>query len=199
MSNTSATGGYLVPSSNGSLPGGLTLNQFIQTVLVGVSGITGSLVRPRWQAAPPANPDLSVNWIAFGVTAIAPDANAYTQLNVGGASAKLQRQELLEVQCAFYGPSAMEIAGQVRDAFQLQQNLEALQAGNVTFAYTGDAQHIPDLVNERWIDRVEMSIFLRRQRDRTYPVLQVNSAEGTIHAASGEEEYLVPWSVEEES
>ncbi len=193
--NTSATGGYLTPTASQGLPGGLTLTQFIQTVLVALSGIDGTLVRPKWQLNPPKSPDAGVDWLAFAIVEQTPDQNAYVGMKVvsGQGVSDFQRQERLEIQCGFYGPNAMDKAALVRDGFQIQQNVEALRAANMGYAEIAPARRLPDLVHERWIDRVEQTLFLRRQVQRTYPVLSLLNANGTIHTVLGNEAYLLNW------
>lgn len=188
---------YLLPSSTVPVPRGLTLTQFIQTILVGVSGITGPLVRPMWQTDPPKNPDIDVNWLAFGIALSAPDANAYLGVKPDGSS-QMQRHEKLEIPLSIYGPEDMETAGLIRDGFQIPQNLESLRSANMGFVEVTEARRVPDLVNERFINRVVMSVFLRRQIVRTYSIPTVLSATGTIHTVLGDEEYLLEWDTENE-
>jgi len=163
---------YLQPATTVPLPRHLNLNQFIQTVLVGVSAFDGTLVRPNWQIAPPKNPDLPVNWIAFGIVDSAPDANGYLDADADGATI-YQRHETLEVACSIYGPDAMETYGLIRDGFQIPNNREALSAANMGFVEVTKGMHVPDLINERFINRVVTSIFLRRQIQRTYPIVTI--------------------------
>lgn len=198
MSNTSATGGYLLPSSTTPLPGGLNLSQFIQTVLVGISGLTGTLVRPRWQINPPKQPNIEVNWLAYAVLQYQPNDNAYVWIDEDENTVS-QRHEELKIPCAFYGPDAAEYAGIVRDGFQIQQNLEALTLANMGYISTGQMIHVPDLVNERWVERIEMEVNLRREIQRVYPILPLVSARGTIHTVLGDDDYSFEWQTPEET
>lgn len=192
MSNTSATGGYLVPATSEGLPGGLTLTQFIQSVIVGVSGYAGTLVRPKWQVAPPKQPDIGTDWIAFGIQSTIPDQNAYVGMDVD-ENTVFQRQESIEIQVAFYGPNSQENISAFRDGFQIQQNLEALNLANMGYRSITPAIRGPDLVNERWVDRYEMSLFLTRQVQRTYPILSFVSAAGIIHTVVDGEALDINW------
>ncbi len=195
MRRRGAVVSYILPISTEPLPLGLTLTQFIQTVVVGISGLPGPLVRPMWQPEPPKQPDLSTNWMAIGIAVAAPDANSYVDVNSDGATIS-QRHETLEVACSIYGPDGLEIAGLLRDGFQIPTNLEALRTANMGFVEVSPARHVPDLVNERFINRVVMSIFLRREIQRVYPILTLVSASGRKHTVVGDEEYLLNWSTQ---
>jgi hypothetical protein len=188
---------YIQPSSSSKLPGRppLSLTQFIQTVMVGISNIPGQLVRPKWQIVPPTQPDLDVNWMAFGVSASVPDANAFIGVMQDGRI-QTQRHETLEIGCSIYGPDAMEIAGLIRDGFQIPQNLESLRSASMGFVEVSPARHLPELINERFFNRVEMVVVLRREIQRVYPIVTILSATGTIHTVLGNEEYLLEWETE---
>lgn len=194
----SASGGYLKPAPGGStppFPRSLSLTQFLQTVVVGVSGVDGTLVRPNWQIAPPKQPDIDVNWIAFGVNQLTPDTFAYVGMDGAGVTTT-QRQEGVEVGLSIYGPEGLEIAGLIIDGLQIPQNLEALRAVNMGFQESTQPRQVPDLVNERWVPRVQLNLIFRRQITRTYPIVSILSASGRIHTVVGNEEYLLDWSTE---
>jgi hypothetical protein len=150
-------------------------------MFVGLSGLPGNLVRPSWQPNPPEQPDIYTNWMAFGVTSITPDAYAFSGFNQSNVNTT-QRHEDLKIKCSFYGPESESLSSQVRDGFQIQQNLAALNAANMGFTSTSEAMHLPDFVNERWIDRFEMYVFLKREVIRTYPILSFVSASGILEA-----------------
>jgi hypothetical protein len=177
----SATGGYLQPASSAPFPGNLTFEQFIQQVFVGISGLPGDLVRDKWQPNPPKQPDLYINWLAIGIQEEGADTFAYNSVDQNGNN-QFMRMEAITVQCSFYGPDALKYGRLVRDGFQIGQNRETLQAAKMDFVSTSTMTRAPDLVNERWINRWEMSVFLRAEVLRVYPILDFVSAEGTLYA-----------------
>lgn len=189
---------YVQPKPGGStpkFPRDLNLTQFIQTVIVGVSDLDGTMVRPKWQVAPPKQPDIDQNWIGFGVDLLTPDTYQFLGMDGAGVTTT-QRQEGVEVGLSIYGPSGLEIAGLIIDGLQIPQNLEALRAANMGFQESSQPRQVPDLVNERWIARVELGLKFRRQITRTYPIVSILSATGRIHSVVGNEQYLLDWSTE---
>lgn len=194
---------YIRPQSTQALSGELTLTQFIQTVLVGISGFSGTLVRPKWQAEPPKNPpSIDTNWLAFGIDIATPNDNSFVWTADGdtvGTSIQSQRHEALEVGLSIYGPDALENYGILRDGFQIPQNLQALTSAKMGFVEILPARKIPDLVNGRYYNRVETSIMLRRAVVRTYAVPSLLSAEGIIYAPiAGDTDHTIAWDTENE-
>ncbi len=74
MSNDSASGGYLLPQDGTpTLEPDDPFDTLIQSIVVGVTGMPGDLVRPRWQPVPLAEPEPGTDWCAIGVTGEDPD------------------------------------------------------------------------------------------------------------------------------
>lgn len=190
MGNSSHVG-YLT-----TVPQVLNVTQFIQTVIVGITGVKGQLVRAKWQLNPIEQPDVNTNWIAFQITNNIADANAAVQTDKDG-NTNLERSESLEVSCSIYGPNCYEIAGQLRDGFQIQQNLAALRAAKMGFTAVSQLSRSPDLVNERWVDRIEMSIVLTRRIQRDYPILTFSSSKGSIKVVLQDGVNTIDWNAEQ--
>lgn len=186
---------YILPSSTTPVSGKLTLTQFIQTVMVGVSGLPGPLVRPKWQPEAPKQPDILTNWMAIGIDVASPDANAWLGVN-SDTTSQMQRHELLDISCSIYGPEALETYRLIRDGFQVPQNREALFHANMGFVEISPGRKIPDLVHERWVNRIETNVFLQREIQRVYSVPTLQSAEGVIHTVLGGEDYLLDWTTQ---
>lgn len=201
MSNDSSSGGYLLPSASEPLPGGLTLEQFIQSVIVGVTGFAGNLVRPLWQLAPPKNPDIPVDWISFGVRIDKKDSYAYTSETAGdddNPATYFQRQEQLTIPVRFYGPSAMSNASLLQDGLQIPQNLEALQLASMGYKDVTEIMHNPEMINERFFNRCDFDIILVRQVVRTYPILSFASASGSVHTVIAGQDVIDEFDVQPE-
>jgi hypothetical protein len=180
MSNTSATGGYLQQVA-GPLEG-LDLRRFIGTVLVGVSGFDPKMVRPAWQQNPPPIPGIDENWMAFGITARRADNDPYQVEKDDGNRTLMLRHEELDIMLAFYGPDCLQKAAEVREGFELTQNTESLLLAGMAYIDLSDIIHAPELVNDRYIDRADTTLTIRREVRREYRILNFVSAYGAIHA-----------------
>lgn len=183
---------YLRPNFTDEPPLGLTLEQFIQTVLVGMTGIDGTLVRAKWQPEPPKQPDIMVNWLAFAISTTTPDANGFLGVTKTGR-VQYQRHETLDISCSIYGPNAYDTMRLIRDGFQVPQNFDNLRVANMGFVEVGQGIHMPELINERWFNRFEVSVVLRRETQRFYPVLTFLSAHGTIYSTIEGGDIAIPW------
>lgn len=187
MSNNSASGGYLLPTTL-PLPGGLTLLQFLQQVIVNLTGLPSTMVRPKWQAEPPKEPpEPTINWCAFGIIESDPDANAYIEGDANESS--FQRHENLQLICSFYGPSSNENAALLRDSFQISQNRDVLSQGNIGFTTVGRSTFVPEFINNRWFPRTDIDVFLLRRVIRTVAIVPFESAKGIIET----ETIVIPW------
>ena len=83
-----------------------------------------------------------------------------------------------------------------RDGFQIQQNLEALRLANMGFNGISPAIRGPDLLNQRWVDRWEMTLTLVRTVQRVYPILLFASVAGTINTILENNEVSLPFNTE---
>jgi hypothetical protein len=179
MPNDSSTSGYLVPSSTAPAMDA-ALDAVFQTLIVGLTGLPGNMVRPRWQPTPPQEPCATDNWAAIGVTQITPDAGPSISHSEAGDT--LKRHEVIEVMASFYGPAGQQNATLARDGIGVPQNMEALNALSIGLADVGVLRSVPELVNTQWRRRYDFTITLRRQVVRTYPILDIASSESVITA-----------------
>lgn len=190
MVNNSATGGYITPNAGPPTPlEDAALENFFQAVIVGLTGLPGNMVFPRWQATPPLIPPITSAWASVGIIEAPADTYAYEihdpAANGGAGQSYLARNEQLGVLCSFYGPSARGLAGVVRDGLQIGQNREALQLAGMTMTDCGDTLSVPALINNQWYSRIDMTVRFRRAVVRTYPILNLLSASISLAAQPG--------------
>jgi hypothetical protein len=190
--NDSSTGGVLSPLPNPAPTplAGLALNDFIQAWVVGITGLAGNLVRPRWQPEPPIIPDAAVAWCAIGIASRRGDTFPFVGHDGDGNGLdQIIRNEELDLLCSFYdlGTNGMadQFAELMRDGAVIAQNRAVLQAQNFDLGFVGDLTIVPSLLKSRWLYRVDLPIQVRRQVVRQYPVLNVVSVAGSVTTDSG--------------
>ncbi len=190
--NTSATGGYIdqVPPPP---PTGRELTDALQQAIMALTGLPGNLVRPRWQLMPPAQPPADVTWASIGIIHMEADDYPYiahdgvTQLPgaQGPGVDRMQRHATFTVLASFYGPEAEDEAGEFRDGLYVQQNWEPLHKLGLNLREVHDLARNAELVNQQWLDRLDIRLEMRGQINRVYPVLNLDGADVVIHEQTG--------------
>lgn len=170
MPNTSATGGVLLPL--GAPPADDdALDALLQAAIASITGLDGTLVRPRWQPSVPKQPEAAVNWCAIGVMFSQPDNDAWIALDPANPLQSLYyRHEAFECLASFYGPQSKQYAATLRDGLEIDQNRETLAANAIAYVGVGVLRSIPELVNQQWIKRTDLTIDFRRKVTRTYAI-----------------------------
>jgi hypothetical protein len=186
MANDSSTGGYLSPSNTNGDLNDIALAIFLQNIVVGIVGLPGPMVRPRWQTEPPNIPDFGTNWAAIGpgprkrepFSAIVHAASGDT------SSSTVVRNRTMDILCSFYGPAAETNSELLAMGLEIPQNRDAmvLQGFNI-IGGAGDSTIVPAMIKGRWQYRVDIGFTIRQQQKYTYSVLDVLSAQGTLIAS----------------
>ena len=185
MPNTSATGGYLAPSSTAPAED-IAFERFAQAVVAGVTGLALAAVRPRWAETPLPIPERGVDWASFGVTGVEADDFPFVlHQSAGQGTDEMQRHETVELMVSFYGPNSQRSATLFRDGLQIPQNREELWKAQVALLDVGRLVSVPDLINQTWRRRIDAPLRLRRCITRVYPVLNLLSAQGSVTTAAG--------------
>jgi hypothetical protein len=194
MSNTSATGGYLTQGTPAPSEG-QALRRFLQAMLVGVTGLPNNLVRQSWEANPAPVPSIETNWMAFGIESQRSEAGDPYHRQRDDGSSLLIRHEELDVACIFYGPDAQQNANLLRDGLYLAQNRESMYSVGMGLVGFSETFHVPELINDRFFDRADITMTLRREVRREYPVLHFLAADGIIYANRHVTTLTREWSV----
>lgn len=169
----SSQAGYL--RSGAAPPYDEALEDIFQAVLVGITGIPGNMVRPRYQKDPGNMPGFDVDWVAFGVTVEEDMWNAYKHLNPDG-SYTVEGQETIYVNASFYGPNYSATSRRWRDGMQISQNRDDLTTQKIAFQHFAPSAIVPALLKEQWVKRADVRGTFHRWAVRTYPVLSFTGA-----------------------
>lgn len=191
----SASAGFLQPAPSPAPLEGQDLLNFVQAWIVGITGLDGTLVVPWAQPEPPNLPNAGTVFCAFSIRTRTADTYPWIGRTVPDDGADhLQRHQDLDILLTFYdlgsGGQADAMSALFRDGSAIPQNLEVLSQNNMGLVKVGQAVDVPVLVKTRWQYRVDLPVVIRREVLRTYPVLTVESAEGTIVTSDG---YTAPF------
>jgi hypothetical protein len=182
MSNTSATGGPLLPAASPAVLEGDALVDYLQQIVVGVTGLPGNAGSAALAGRAAEHPAGGTDWAAIGITTKQADTFAYVEHDgTGDGSDTVKRHEILRsaVQLLRSRPkrAADEYAARLRDGLSVAQNREPLTNAGMGLVSVGDATAVPSLLKERWLYRTDITVTIRREIRRTYPVLNIVSAD----------------------
>lgn len=187
MANTSATGGYLSPTTQ-SPAYDQPLDVQLQAVVVGITGLDGTLVRPRWQQRPPQQPDQDVDWCAIGIVRVGTAYGHHTRhVPDGDGHDETEAYEDLELLASFYGPGCGGMAALLRDGLWVPQNREEMRANGMALTSADTITLLGEFVTAEWRRRADLPISLTRVVSRSYPILNLLEAQGSITSQAASE------------
>lgn len=180
--NTSATGGFLLMSQVAELEAALDV---LQSLIEGITGLPSDLVRPRWQAEPPREPKITVNWCAFGITSYEPqNFPEIRHHGEGEGYDEIVDHETLTVLMSFYGPAHADMARLMRRGIHVPQNRALLRPAGLTFVKAGNIVPIPEPVTMHWRPRADLPLTFRLTTSSTFSALNMLQAEGSVRSDS---------------
>ncbi|WP_165431818.1 phage neck terminator protein [Atlantibacter hermannii] len=174
MSNSSTSPGYLTPVS---VPQAYdeTLERELSQWVRALSGLAAGMVRARWTPTQAAVPAADVNWCGFGITGIsADDTPAFVRQT--DDSNQMWRHEVIEIIASFYGPASQSIATLFRDGLTVEQNNATLNDNGLSLADYSELIAFPELINNQWVRRYDITVRLRRKVIREYGIKSILSA-----------------------
>lgn len=182
MGNTSATGGYLQPVYETPPDTDNALDAIFQRAVVGITGLEGKYVRPRWQGVTPVVPERSVDWCSMSVELIRQDDSPYIEHKSPDEGAdEYVRHEDIVFLSTFYGENAMRYATKLKDGLTIPQNLETLKTDGIAFIDSEPLRSVPELFNQQWIKRYDLRCRFRRKVTRVYPILNLLAVEVEVY------------------
>ncbi|WP_312297116.1 phage neck terminator protein [Atlantibacter hermannii] len=174
VSNSSTSPGYLTPVSVPQAYDEALERELSQWVRA-LSGLSAGMVRPRWTPTQAAVPAADVNWCGFGITGMsADDSPAFVRQT--DDSNQMWRHEVIETLASFYGPASQSVATLFRDGLTVEQNNATLNDNGLSLADYSELIAFPELINNQWVRRYDITVRLRRKVIREYGIKSILSA-----------------------
>ena len=195
--NTSATGGFLAPLTPAP-DDDLVLDQFLQRLVVGCTGLRPESVRARYvtlddgEKATSRNPNQRENWASVGVMSMEAEGQPALVHDGAGEGTSTQIQHMrLDVLASFYGPRSSALAELLRAALYVPQNRDTLFREGMGLIDVGDGRRIPEITNTSPRRRTDIGFRLRRRVERTYAIRNVLELTGTLTGQGGSQDGVV--------
>lgn len=165
--------GYLAPTAVSTTDPTDALRRFVSEL----TGIPLTLVRKRWLPQGGTHPAMDADWCSVGIETVRSWATPESYRVRGdlekpatGYDKKVTHQSL-GVSVWFHGPNSHVYADTLREGAYLSQNNDALKAAGLTVQGVADEiRHLPDFINEQWVDRYEVNLTVGRAVVRTYGI-----------------------------
>lgn len=165
----SSVAGFL--GSITSIPNDQLLEDVLNPTIAGITNLDGNAqVRPRYQEDPPAVPNRTTNWVAFGIQQVLSDTCAAT-VQQNDNSALVIRYQEIEVLLSWYGPQSGDNAELFRDGLQIGQNRDLLNQNDLGIISIGEARKAPELFKNKFLTRYDQTLMLRRRTARQFSIL----------------------------
>ncbi|HBA3651373.1 TPA: hypothetical protein J5F57_003511 [Escherichia coli] len=182
MSNDSTTRGYLTPV--GEAPKyDEELEREISRWIRGVSGLPAKAVFSRWTDPQPLIPKNGVTWCGFGITTI-PQPLSQANVQVSEEESEQWTWEKVTVICSFYGPLGSGTVSTFRAGIFVEQNNAELNRVGLSLLDAGTIYNLPELINNQWVRRYDLTVTLNRKNIRTYNVKSI--VDGNVAISTGD-------------
>lgn len=157
----------------------LDLDDLFQAVVAGITGLDGSLVRPRWQPIPPKQPEQDQSWISLGTFEQTPDAGPYLEtVSTEPGSIKSQRHEVLRLMISCYGSRASYYAALIRDGFGIPDNMDTLRSVDIAYrGIYGSLRTFATTINQIQLRQCDMVLLFARKATRGYGIHTITSSQ----------------------
>ncbi len=185
MSNTSATGGFLPVTQ----PAQNTTEDVLQSLIAGITGLPGSLVRPRFLLEPQKEPDVTVNWCALGIANALPQAYPElvhcSQASAGAGEAHVVTHASLNVLVSLYGPNCHALALALQCGLYVPQNRSILRPAGLAFVQAGAITQVPGLTSAGWRGRADLPLVFRQVQGASVAIRNITQSGGTFESETG--------------
>jgi hypothetical protein len=111
-----------------------------------------------YQPNPPTIPSFGTDWIAVDIKEV--DTNGLSYQTLKGDILTLQGDLVLNVSLAIYGANSFSVGMLIKAGMELTQNSEILRKYNIAFGEYGRLLRVPELHNQRWLERYNLDFTL---------------------------------------